>query len=37
VSTPEIDAFDKWVSERATIAQQTASLATDGPSTSIWR
>jgi tetratricopeptide (TPR) repeat protein len=37
VAAADIDAFDKWVSERATIAQQTASLATDGPSTSIWQ
>ncbi len=37
VSAGDIDAFATWVSERATIAQQTASLATDGPSTSIWQ
>lgn len=36
VSSSDIDAFAKWVDERATIAQQTASLATDGPSHSIW-
>jgi len=37
VAAGDIDAFAKWVSERETIAQQTASLATDGPSTSIWQ
>jgi tetratricopeptide (TPR) repeat protein len=37
VAAGDIDGFEKWVSERATIAQQTASLATDGPSTSIWQ
>jgi len=36
VSAADIDTFSKWVSERATIAQQTASLAADAPHTSIW-
>lgn len=36
VSPADIDTFAKWVSERATIAQQTASLATDAPHISIW-
>jgi len=36
VSAADIDNFAKWVSERSTIAQQTASLAADAPHTSIW-
>jgi len=36
VSAADIDTFAKWVSERGTIAQQTASLATDAPHKSIW-
>jgi tetratricopeptide (TPR) repeat protein len=36
VSTADIDNFAKWVTERSTIAQQTASLAADAPHTSIW-
>jgi tetratricopeptide (TPR) repeat protein len=37
VPAADIDGFAQWLNERATIAQQTASLATDGPSTSIWQ
>jgi tetratricopeptide (TPR) repeat protein len=36
VAAGDIDAFAKWVTERATIAQQTASLAADAPHESIW-
>jgi endogenous inhibitor of DNA gyrase (YacG/DUF329 family) len=36
VAAGDIDNFAKWVSERSTIAQQTASLAADAPHTSIW-
>jgi len=36
VSAADIDNFAKWIGERGTIAQQTASLATDVPHKSIW-
>jgi tetratricopeptide (TPR) repeat protein len=36
VAPADIDNFAKWLSERSTIAQQTASLAADAPHTSIW-
>ena len=36
VSASDIENFSKWVSERATIAQQTASLSADAPHVSIW-
>jgi tetratricopeptide (TPR) repeat protein len=36
VAAADIESFSKWVSERGTIAQQTASLATDAPHKAIW-
>ena len=36
VAAGDIENFSKWVTERAAIAQQTASLSADAPHTSIW-
>lgn len=33
VAAADVDAFAQWIDERSNIARQTASLATDGPST----
>jgi tetratricopeptide (TPR) repeat protein len=35
IATAQLDSFDQWVTERANIAQQTASLAIDAPTA--WR
>jgi hypothetical protein len=35
IAAAQLDSFDQWVTERASIAQQTASLVIDAPTT--WR